>query len=491
MLSSAFMDDNSVLHSLYLKINHQRSVMTTMINQQLRGAPMPPKTARTVSFSLVAGVMLGLLSPATFAMDLVQTYQLALQQDPQWQSTFAQYLADQQQENMARGGLLPVIGASASIKRNRFDPDTAQTTQIMGQSINNDSSTTKQAGVSLRQPLFRMDLWQQYNQAKVANNLNDSRYLSSQQTFTLKVAEAYFDVLRAQSLIKTLDAEEKALQRQMMMMQARLKEGVVARTDVSETVAQYQNAVANRIAGENQIINAKENLTIILGQSIPPLAPLANDFDAVPPVPNDVESWVALAREKSPQLAQARLQYQLAEENRKIQHSGYYPQLDFVAQTGWNKQTPTTLFNNNGQNSTIGLELNLPLYRGGRTKTAVTQATYQASAAQYQVDLAERQVSASVRAAFINLNTDRARINARKNAMQSSDLVAQASQASYDLGLRTMVDVLLAQRNAFAAQQNYMNARYDYVINVLRLKQAAGQLDDQALIEINQWLVER
>lgn len=441
-------------------------------------------------FRLASLFLLGVATTNAWSMDLVQTYQLAQQQDPDWQATFDQYLADQQQEKLVRGALLPVVGLSASIKRNRFDPDEPQNNQFMGQSISASSSTTKQAGISLRQPLFRMDLWQQYNQAKVANNLNDSRYLSSQQTFTLKVAEAYFDVLRAQSLIKTLDAEEKALQRQMIMMQARLKEGVVARTDVSETVAQYQNAVANRIAGENQIINAQENLAVILGQSIPPLAPLANDFDAAPPVPNEVESWVALAREKSPQLAQARFQYQIAEENRKIQQSGYYPQLDLVAQTGWNKQTPTTLFNNNGQNSTVGLELNLPLYRGGRTKTAVTQAAYQASAARNQVDLAERQVSAAVRSAFINLNTDRARIKARKNAMQSSDLVAQASQASYDLGLRTIVDVLLAQRNAFAAQQDYMNARYDYVINVLRLKQAAGQLDEQALAEINQWLVE-
>ena len=443
-----------------------------------------------INCTLASVFFLCIATTNAWSMDLLQTYQLALQQDPDWQANFDQYLADQQQEKLVRGALLPVVGLSASIKRNRFDPDEPQNNQFMGQSISASSSTTKQAGVSLRQPLFRMDLWQQYNQAKVANNLNDSRYLSSQQTFTLKVAEAYFDVLRAQSLIKTLDAEEKALQRQMIMMQARLKEGVVARTDVSETVAQYQNAVANRIAGENQIINAQENLTVILGQSIAPLAPLANDFDAALPVPNEVESWVALAREKSPQLAQARFQYQIAEENRKIQQSGYYPQLDLVAQTGWNKQTPTTLFNNNGQNSTVGLELNLPLYRGGRTKTAVTQAAYQASAARNQVDLAERQVSAAVRSAFINLNTDRARIKARKNAMQSSDLVAQASQASYDLGLRTIVDVLLAQRNAFAAQQDYMNARYDYVINVLRLKQAAGQLDEQALAEINQWLVE-
>ena len=471
------------MKATHLKPNQLKNIM---LNKRLNC--MALKSPRGFKWATV--VLMSVLTTNAWSMDLVQTYQLALQQDPDWQANFDQYLADQQQEKLVHGALLPVVGLSASIKRNRFDPDNPQNNQIMGQSISADSSTTKQAGLSLRQPLFRMDLWQQYNQAKTASNLNDSRYLASQQTFTLKVAEAYFDVLRAQSLMSTLAAEETALQRQMMMMQARLKEGVVARTDVSETVAQYQNAVANRIAGENQIINAKENLTIILGQSVPPLAPLANDFDAAPPVPNEVESWVALARQKSPQLAQARFQYQIAEENRKIQRSGYYPQLDLVAQTGWNKQTPTTLFNNDGQNSAIGLELNLPLYRGGRTKTAVTQAAYQASAARNQVDLAERQVGAAVRSAFINLNTDRARIKARQNAMQSSELVAKASQASYDLGLRTIVDVLLAQRNAFAAQQDYMNARYDYVINVLRLKQAAGQLDEQALAEINQWLVE-
>ena len=463
------------------------------MRKKLRCTPIDSASSSVVGRQLAIGLMFGVLSAVSsggWAMDLVETYQLALQQDPDWQANFDQYLADQQQENIVRGGLLPEVGLSATIKRNRFDPDNPQNNQIMGQSISANSSTTKQAGLSLRQPLFRMDLWQQYQQSKTASNLNDSRYLASQQTFSLKVAEAYFDVLRAQSLIKTLNAEENALQRQMTMMQARLKEGVVARTDVSETIAQYQNAVANRIAGENQIINAQENLAVILGQRVPPLAPLANDFDAAPPVPNEVESWVELARQKSPQLAQARFQYQIAEQTRKIQQSGYYPQLDLVAQTGWNKQTPSTLFNNDGQNSAIGLELNLPLYRGGRTKTAVTQATYQASAAGNQVDLAERQVGAAVRSAFINLTTDRARIKARKNAMQSSEVVAKASQASYDLGLRTIVDVLLAQRNAFAAQQDYMNARYDYVINMLRLKQAAGQLDQQALAEINQWLVD-
>jgi outer membrane protein len=218
------------------------------------------------------------------------------------------------------------------------------------------------------------------------------------------------------------------------------------------------------------------------------LAPLAADFVAVAPVPNQVNDWVMLARQKNPQLAQARYQYQLAEKNRQIQQTGYYPQLDVVAQSGWSKQTPQGLISNNGRNNTVGLELNLPLYRGGRTQTAVKQAGYQAVAARDQIDLAERQITGSVRSSFINLNTDRARIQARQQALQSSQLVAKSSQAGYDLGLRTMVDVLLAQRNAFAAEQDYINARYDYVLNMLRLKHASGQLDDAALGEINQWL---
>jgi outer membrane protein len=431
---------------------------------------------------------LTLASSPVFAQDLLETYRQALEYDPSWQVTVNQYLADQQQERLALGGLLPTVGLSGAITRNRFQSDDPQSNVLLGQPVTSSASTARQAILAVRQPLFRMDLWQQYQQSKVATSLNDSRLLTEKQNFILRVAEAYFEVLRAQNLIATLNAEEKALHRQMSMMQARFNEGVVARTDVSEAAAQYQNAMANRIAGENQVINAQENLAVILGGTPQALAPLSVDFEAESPIPNQMQAWVDLAKQKNPQLSQARLQYQMAEKNRKIQQSGYYPQLDVVAQTGWSKQTPDSLISNNGRNSAIGLELNLPLYRGGRTQTAVTQASYQAIAARDQIDVAERQVTGSVRSSFVNLNTDRARIDARQQALQSSRLVAQASQAGYDLGLRTMVDVLLAQRNSFAAEQDYINARYDYVLNMLRLKHAAGQLDTDALAEINQWL---
>ncbi|RYY79724.1 MAG: RND transporter [Moraxellaceae bacterium] len=453
------------------------------------------RTGRSGQSIAIWGWMLALASTSVstpgFAQDLLETYRQAQANDPSWQVTVNQYLADHQQERLALGGLLPTVGLSGALNRNGFQSDNPQSNQLLGQPVNSSASTSRQVAIAVRQPLFRMDLWQQYQQAKVATTLNDSQFASAQQDFILRVSEAYFEVLRAQNLIATLNAEQAALQRQMNMMQARFNEGVVARTDVSEAAAQYQNAVANRIAGENQTINAQENLAIILGDIPPTLAPLSQDFEAVLPVPNEMQAWVDLAKQKNPQLSQARLQYQIAEKNRKIQQSGYYPQVDVVAQTGWNKQTPNSLISNNGRSSAIGVELNLPLYRGGRTQTAVTQASYQAIAARDQIDVAERQVTGSVRSSFINLNTDRARIEARQQAMQSSRLVAQSSQAGYDLGLRTMVDVLLAQRNSFSAEQDYINARYDYVMNMLRLKHAAGQLDIDALADINQWLENR
>ncbi|RYZ31334.1 MAG: hypothetical protein EOP49_39135, partial [Sphingobacteriales bacterium] len=190
---------------------------------------------------LMVTLLLGLsASTGGWAMDLLQTYQLALRTDPSWQATLNQYMADQQQEALVRGALLPTVGVSATLNRNRFEAEDSQTNQLQGQPINSAASTSRQAALSFRQPLFRLDLWQQYQQAKVATSLNDSRFLTDQQAFILRVSEAYFAVLRAENLIGTLKSEEKALQNQMNMMLARFKEGVVARTDVSEAAAQYQ-----------------------------------------------------------------------------------------------------------------------------------------------------------------------------------------------------------------------------------------------------------
>jgi outer membrane protein len=273
------------------------------------------------------------------------------------------------------------------------------------------------------------------------------------------------------------------------MMNERFKAGLIARTDVTESLAQYQNAVANRIAGDIARTSAQEALAAILGQPVDTLSPLRDDIRYQAPYPADMNQWVALARQRNPQVEAARHAYTAALRNRDVQDAGRLPKLDFVGNATWSKQGLASQRSSDGKDLSAGVELSVPLYTGGQVGLSVRQASYQADAARNQIDAAERQVVAQARSSFLNLQADRSRLEARQDAVKSGETVAEASQVGYELGVRNIVDVLLAQRNAFAARRDYVNSRYDYVINVIRLRAAAGQLTANDLTEINQWLV--
>jgi outer membrane protein len=425
---------------------------------------------------------LGLLSMQVQAMNLLDTYQMALSNDPAWRAKLNTYLADQQNERIAYGGMLTSAALSASASRNRFDP------KVVDQSL---YYTSKRYGISARQPLFRPEVWQRYQQAKSTTSLNEARLQSDQQDFILKVTEAYLNVLRAEATVDALKAEERALERQNTMMTERFKAGLIAKTDVTEALAQYQNARANRISGEIAVTSAQEALAAIVGQPITGLAPLRDDMVYQAPYPNDMQAWVELAKTRHPQIEVARYQYQVAEKNRKVQLAGHKPTLDLVGNATINRQGLSTQSFNDGDSYSVGLELNLPLYTGGQVTASVRQASYQVDAARDQMLAAERQVVAQARTSFLNIEADRAKIEARQEALSSGETVAKASQVGYELGVRNIVDVLLAQRNAFAAKRDYVTARYDYVLNVVRLRAAAGQLTANDLAEINTWLADQ
>jgi outer membrane protein len=423
---------------------------------------------------------LGLLSMQIQAMDLLDTYQLALSNDPAWRATLNTYLADQQNERIAYGSLLTSAALSVSGSRNRYDP---------ASSSQNFYYNASRVSLSARQPLFRPEAWQRYQQAKVSTNLNEAKLQSQQQDFILKVTEAYLNVLRAEATVDALKAEERALERQNTMMTERFKAGLIAKTDVTEALAQYQNAQANRISGEIAVTSAQEALSAIVGQPITALASLREDMAYQAPYPADMNAWVTLAKTRHPQIDVARFQYEVAEKNRKVQLAGHQPTLDFVGNASVSRQDLSLGTSTNDANTySLGLELNIPLYMGGQVTASVRQASYQVDAAREQMLAAERQVVAQARTAFLNIQADRAKIEARQEAVNSGETVAKASQVGYELGVRNIVDVLLAQRNAFATKRDYVTARYDYVLNVVRLRAAAGQLTANDLAEINTWL---
>ena len=435
-----------------------------------------------------------LLSPVSFALNLVQAYERAKQSDPNWQAQVLQYEADQLNIGLAKGNLLPTVTVSGSVNRKHQSlkqSGNGSAGLFGGSDLMASTSTTSQIVISARQPIFRMDAWQGYKQVKTSVLLSEVTLKLQQQQHMLNVAEAYFNVLRQQALTLTNAQEEKALQEQLQMMNAKLNEGLVAKSDVTEAEAQYQNARANRISTGVQLILAQEQLQQLIGPYQDKLAVLSDDFQYQKPVPNLLDEWVNMAQSRNLEVLQARIQRQYANDARRVEQAALYPQVEAVATYGYSEQSPTTALSSDGQFDQVGVEMNWNVYTGGRTTLNIKKATTNVSKADRQLEAAMRKANTDVKKSYLQVDMDSTTLQARKAAMQSSELVAKASRAQYDEGLKTMVDVLLAQRNAFATRLDYVNAQYDYVLNVLRLKASVGQLNEKELSEINAWLVEK
>ncbi|WP_180075295.1 TolC family outer membrane protein [Acinetobacter sp. YH12254] len=439
---------------------------------------------------LKLSVMAGLLcsSPAIFALDLQQAYARAQQNDPNWQANLLQYQADQLNLGIASGNLLPTVSLSGNITRKNQSVDAPADPQFSN--FITSSNTTRQVALTARQPLFRWDAWQGYKQVKTSVELSEVNLRLQKQQHILQVAEAYFNVLRQQSLTTAYLQEEQALSEQLRMMNAKLKEGLVARSEVSEANAQYQNAQANRISTQVQLVLAQEQLAQLIGPYRENLAVLRNDFQFQKPIPSDMQSWTDLAQSQNLNILQARLQKRYSEDAKRVEQAALYPQVEAVGTYGYLKQTPETIMSSNGDFDQIGVEVNWNLFSGGRTQKSIRQAGVNVQKSAAQLDAAIRKANTDVKQSFMQVETDQAKLNARKAAMESSEMVSQASRAQYQEGLKTMVDVLLAQRNAFSAKTDYLNAKYDYLLHVLQLQASVGQLTEKELAELNAWLIE-
>lgn len=423
---------------------------------------------------------LGMAHTPVFALDLADAYAKARQNDPNWSAARNNYEAEQQTVNIGRGGLLPTLGVSGSYSQNSFTPDTGSSTDFK----------STQLAAKLTQPLFRADAWNSYQRSKAVSSQAEAAFRSQEQQLALRVAQAYFSVLSAQESLAYAQSEEAAFARQLDQAQQRFDVGLIAITDVLEARAAFDGARAGRIATEASLNTAQENLSAIIGESPDRLAPLKPDAPLVKPTPADPDAWAKLAKERNPDLAAAQQSYQTARAVTRETRSGYLPTVDlFASYSDVNRDSTNFAINSqNGTTTSYGVEANWALFSGGRTYAASKQASYREAAAQDQLTATERSVVNNARTAFLNVSADSYRVEARKQAVTSNESSLAAVQAGYEVGTRNIVDVLLTQRNLYAAKRDYANARYDYVINSLRLKSASGQLSEVDIKELNNWL---
>ncbi|MDP5034786.1 MAG: outer membrane channel protein TolC [Alishewanella sp.] len=404
------------------------------------------------------------------ADDLKAVYQLATQKDPVVQRAAANRDAATARIDISKARLLPSVSFGAEIGRSSNDD------------LRFGGSNSIGASVTARQSLFDWFDWQSLPRAEKVALQSQTIYNAEVQGLILRVTSAYFDVLKAKDNLTFVAAEKRSVERQLEQTKQRFAVGLTAITDVHEAQAQYDSVVAREISSENNLENAREALREITGQYHAEVAMLNTDkFSTSRPQPAAANEWVGIAEENNLVLQAQRISLDVAEIDIDLAKAGHLPTVDAIANLGVSKTSGFDRFDN----SSISISLSVPIYSGGAidANVRVAQASYvEVSQA---LEQSYRSVVRQVRSSFNDVNSQMSVIRALEQAVISAQSALQATEAGFEVGTRTIVDVLLSTRNLFDAQRNLSGARYDYILAQLQLKQAAGNLTEEDLLAIN------
>ena len=425
--------------------------------------------------------------------NLLDVYNLALKNDPQLAAAQADMKASQEGAPLARSALLPTLALTGGTQYNKT---TAKTT---GSDIKDDYNSHTW-GASLNQPLLNLSSWYGYDAAQFQSAQAAATYGYEQQNLILRVSEAYFNILRAEDSLITAQAEEKAVKQQLDQARERYNVGLIAETDVLEARAGYDSARVTRIDAQNTVSVSYESLRTITNENIANIGKLNKTMPVSKPTPASIDDWANTALKSNLQLKAAREGLNSAEVNIKSKKAGHAPTVDAFANYSYNSSNSDQSTSEVGQGTglymdgksdgtVVGVKFTLPLYSGGATSSQVRQATYQMESVQQNYDKALRDINSGTRNLYRTVNTDVAKVDARCQGIVSSESALKATQSGYEVGTRNITDVLDSQKTLFAAQRDYLNARYDYIIDTLQLKQTAGTLQPQDLTDLNNWIV--
>ncbi|MDE9539016.1 outer membrane channel protein TolC [Xenorhabdus bovienii] len=414
-------------------------------------------------------------STSSHAEDLLQIYKQAKETNPELLKAQADRNSIVEKINEVRSPLLPQLGLSAGV-------DYGKSFRSKTDSENYGTN----AKLQLTQTIFDMSKWYQLNQAEKSAGIADISYQVAQQKLILDTAKAYFDVLSKIDTLTYTEAQKASLYRQLDQSSQRFKVGLVAITDVQNAQAQYDIILAQEVSDRNNLENSLEGLRLMTGSYYPQLASL-NIAQFKTNQPNPVDSVLKEAETRNLSLLSARLTQDLKREFIKDARTGYMPTINLTASTGVNNEHKRGAERSNsydGGNS-VGLSLSLPLYSGGLTNSQVEQAKYNFVSASQDLENTYRKVIQDVRSSSNNLSASISSITANKQAVVSAQSSLDSMEAGYQVGTRTIVDVLDATTKLYQAKQSLSKARYDYLINQLVNKQARGTLNEDDLVALN------
>ncbi len=439
-----------------------------------------PQLASVIGLSAIIGLASGNAAGAS----LTDALTLAERSDPIYREAQSTALAVAEGIPQARASLwLPELNFTAGGSHN----DQEITTDFAFGNGGGVAFQNYDYRLNLTQPVYHHDRYVRLQQANKRLQQAQAELDVAHQALILRVAERYFEVLAAQDNVTFARAEKESLAGQLEQAKQRFEVGLIAITDVQEAQAGYDRALAQEIGALNERENAHEGLREVTGAYQEALQPLGAEFELARPDPDSIENWTETALGQNLEIIAAQIATEIAMDEIRAQHANHYPSLDIsgsqgvISQGGRFGQT-------NIDGGDIGMRVNIPLYAGGSVVSKTRQATHEHAAAIERLEKARRAVYRETRQAFLGILSRIGSIKALNQAVLSSKTAVDSTRAGFEVGTRTTIDVVTAERGLSEARRDYARARYDYVLDRLRLKKAAGTLSPTDIVAANAWL---
>jgi len=415
------------------------------------------------------------------AVDLMQVYNEALANDPVYSAARSALAAGREREIQGRAGLLPAVTAGGTYTRNDQE--------AFGQSqrYNNNAYT-----VQLTQPLLRVANWEGFQQGKLSVAASEAQFAQAQQDLILRVAQAYFDVLTAQDALTFLKAQETAITEQLASAKRNFEVGTATITDANEAEARYDLAIAQQVAAQNDVEIRRAALQQLIGRAPGALSALRAGVTLAAPSPSAIEEWVTRAEQQNFSVVGQQLALEIASREIKRSRAGHYPTVDFIAarssssQSGGNQNNPAlAAFSRAGSNNSVGVQWAIPLFSGFAVDSKVRETIALEDRARNDLENARRMAVLAVRQSYWGVSNGLVQVRALQAAQNSSQSALESNRLGYQVGVRINIDVLNAQQQLFSTRRDLARARYETILNGLRLKSATGTLREDDLGQIN------
>ncbi len=429
--------------------------------------------------------VLASLVTQTFATDLMDIYKQALENDTQFKAAYDNYMSSTEAVPQARAALYPQVGINTLVGRNLQNV-------TVGGSNTNLAFGSNQWQVTASQAIFNYKVWAQINQAKASVKAAQATFNNAAQNLVLRTAKAYFDVLFAKDTLDFAEAKKRANKRQYDQATERFNVGLDAITSVYEAKAAYDQSIATVISSRNNQINQSENLRKLTNHVYEALAPLKNSqIPLIKPEPADVNEWIDAGLKQNYNLLSAKYALESSKENVKALSAGNWPVLSIqsnATQTHNGVDAGSFFAPSKQTQASVALAMNFPIFQGGLVQSQTRQAQYNFQSSSEQFEQAYRDVEVNSRIAYNTINDGISKVKADRQTIISQRNSLESTEAQFEVGTRTMVDVVNAQQRLFEAQEQLANDQYNLIYSILTLKYLAGTLNVTDLEQVNSWL---